>query len=575
MSGLINFISGRRGAWVTLLLGLIFAGLAFGPLAGAKTDAAPSVGLPSDNETVLVDEALKKLPGADSTAAIVVYHSDSSFTDAQKTWLLGSVDTKTRQLTGGVNEKFLEFTNLKVMGSAFVPPATIAENGNTAIVTIPLDKSDEVKVVGDRVKSMRSIAKDGLPAGMSAFVTGPEGFQADIANVFAGADFKLLMTTALVVIVLLLVTYRSPTLWLIPLLVVGTVDGMAGGVVRSLASWLGITLDGSITGILSVLVFGAGTDYALLLISRYREELLKFKNKNEAMARALREAAPAIVASGTTVILALLTLNFAELEGTRALGIACATGVFLAMVAALTVLPAALVVFGRWIFWPLTPKFGAADKSENGLWAKLGRGVSRKPVVVAIVGFMLLGAMASGASGLHIGLSATDRFLAKPEAVAGQEILAKAFAAGSSTPTTVIANNDKVAEVVAKAEAVAGVDSVKTDVANDSITKLNVVLKDASGSEAAYKTIADLRVAVHSVAGADAKVGGLDAQGLDVKDAYAHDQSLVIPLILALVFVVLLFLLRSIVAPVLLLVTVVASFFASLGAAWLVFVNIL
>ncbi|MEN9961985.1 MAG: hypothetical protein RIS66_398 [Actinomycetota bacterium] len=325
----------------------------------------------------------------------------------------------------------------------------------------------------------------------------------------------------------------------------------------------------------SVLVFGAGTDYALLLISRYREELLQFTNRHEAMARALRESGPAILASGTTVILALLTLTFAQLDGNRALGIACATGVFLAMVTALTVLPAALVVFGRWIFWPLTPKFGGVNKSDSGLWAKLGKGVSRKPVIVAIVGFILLGAMASGASGLKIGLSATDRFLAKPEAVAGQEVLAKAFAAGSSTPTTIIVNNDQVATVVAKAEAVSGVDSVKVGVNNDEITKVDVVLNDASGTDGAYATIEKLRDAVHGVEGADAKVGGLDAQGLDVKNAYAADQGLVIPLILALVFIVLVLLLRSIVAPVLLLLTVVASFFASLGAGWLVFVNIL
>jgi putative drug exporter of the RND superfamily len=575
MNSVIKFIAGRRGAWVTLLLGLMFAALAFGPLAGAKTDAAPGVGLPANNETVLVDEALKTLPGADATAAIIVYHSDAKFTQEQKDWLQGKFDAKTQMFAGGANEKFLKFTNLEVMGKAFVPPATVSDAGSTAIITVPLDKSEEVKVVGDRVKEMRSIAKDGAPSGLTAYVTGPEGFQADIANVFAGADFKLLATTAMVVIVLLLVTYRSPTLWLIPLLVVGTVDGMAGGVVRSLAAALGISLDGSITGILSVLVFGAGTDYALLLISRYREELLLFKNKNEAMARALREAGPAILASGTTVILALLTLNFAELEGTRALGIACATGVFLAMVAALTVLPAALVVFGRWIFWPLTPKFGGVNKSDNGLWAKLGRGVSRKPVIVAIVGFILLGAMASGASGLQIGLSATDQFLAKPEAVTGQEILAKEFAAGSATPTTVIANNDKVNAVIEKAKSVAGVDSVKAGIKNDSITKIDVVLKDASGSDAAHTTIANLRTALHSVEGADAKVGGLDAQTLDQKNAYSHDQGLIIPMILALVFVVLLLLLRSVVAPVLLLLTVVASFFASLGAGWLVFVNIL
>jgi RND superfamily putative drug exporter len=575
MNSIIKFISGRRGAWATLLIGLFFAVLAFGPLNGAATETAPGVGLPKDNETVLVDDALEDLPGSDASAAIIVYDSETPFTEAQKTWLQGAFDAKTQQLTGGANEKFLKFTNLEVMGKAFVPPATISENGKTAIITIPVDKSEEVDVVAERVKEMRDLAKDDLPAGMTAYVTGPEGFSADISNVFAGADFKLLATTAMVVIVLLLVTYRSPTLWLIPLLVVGTVDGMAGGLVRSLAEWLGITLDGSITGILSVLVFGAGTDYALLLISRYREELLQFTNRHEAMARALRESGPAILASGTTVILALLTLTFAQLDGNRALGIACATGVFLAMVAALTVLPAALVVFGRWIFWPLTPKFGGVNKSDSGLWAKLGKGVSRRPVIVAIVGFILLGAMASGASGLSIGLSATDRFLAKPEAVAGQEVLAKAFAAGSSTPTTVIVNNAKVDEVVAKAAAVDGVDSVKVGVKNDEITKLDVVLTDGSGTDGAYATIAALRESVHAVDGADAKVGGLDAQGLDVKNAYAHDQGLVIPLILGLVFIVLLLLLRSIVAPVLLLLTVVASFFASLGAGWLVFVNIL
>jgi putative drug exporter of the RND superfamily len=575
MNSIIKFISGRRGAPTTLLIGLFFAILAFGPLNGAATETAPGVGLPKDNETVLVDEALKTLPGSDASAAIIVYDSETPFTESQKTWLQGSFDAKTQQLTGGANEQFLEFTNLEVMGKAFVPPATISENGKTAIITVPVDKSDEVEVVAERVKEMRDLAKEDIPAGMTAYVTGPEGFSADISNVFAGADFKLLGTTAIVVIVLLLVTYRSPTLWLIPLLVVGTVDGMAGGLVRTLAEWLDITLDGSITGILSVLVFGAGTDYALLLISRYREELLQFTNRHEAMARALRESGPAILASGTTVILALLTLTFAQLDGNRALGIACATGVFLAMVTALTVLPAALVVFGRWIFWPLTPKFGGVNKSDSGLWAKLGKGVSRKPVIVAIVGFILLGAMASGASGLKIGLSATDRFLAKPEAVAGQEVLAKAFAAGSSTPTTIIVNNDQVATVVAKAEAVSGVDSVKVGVNNDEITKVDVVLNDASGTDGAYATIEKLRDAVHGVEGADAKVGGLDAQGLDVKNAYAADQGLVIPLILALVFIVLVLLLRSIVAPVLLLLTVVASFFASLGAGWLVFVNIL
>ncbi len=565
-----------------MLLGAIFAALVFvGPLGGKATETAPGVGLPDDNEVVMVDEALKGLPGSDSTAAIIVFRSESAFTDEQKTFLQGSFDPITQFPAGGVNERFTSFSNAIVNGTAFVPPATISEDSTTALVTIPMDKSDEVEVTTTRVEDIREIAKEDLPSGLTAYVTGPEGFTADISNVFAGADFKLLITTALVVIALLLVTYRSPILWLIPLLVVGIADGMAGGLVRNLANQIGLQLDGSITGILSVLVFGAGTDYALLLISRYREELLLNADRRQAMVKALREAGPAILASGITVILALLTLTFAVLEGNRALGIACAVGVGLAMVSALTVLPAALVAFGRWIFWPLTPKFGGTNKSDNGLWAKLGRGVSKRPAVVAVVGFVLLAAMASGATGMKIGLASTERFLVKPEAVAGQEYLAEAFAAGASTPTIVIAKNDFADEVQTAAAEVDGVSTASIEVnngivsKNESITKINVVLEDTSGSEAAFATVERLRTAVHAIEGADAKVGGLDAQQLDVKNAYAQDQRTVIPLILILVFIVLIALLRSIVAPVLLLLTVVASFFASMGAGWLLFVNVL
>jgi RND superfamily putative drug exporter len=365
------------------------------------------------------------------------------------------------------------------------------------------------------------------------------------------------------------------------LLIVGTADGMAGGLATRVAGWFDVTLDASITGILSVLVFGAGTDYALLLISRYREELLAYENRRDAMARAWRESAPAILASGGTVILALLTLSFATLEGNRGLGLACATGVLIAMIAALFVLPAALVTFGRWIFWPLTPRKGGVNKSDTGLWAKLGKGVSKRPVFVAVGGFVILAALAFSGTGIKVGLSSTEQFLKKPEAVIGQEWIGEKFAAGSTVPTVVIAKNDKVEVVVAAASGVDGVATVSVAtnaqgqaIANDSITKINVVLDGEAGSEEAYSAITALRTAVHAVDGAEAKVGGQDAQRLDVKSAYAADQSLVIPLILALVFIVLLLLLRSVVAPVLLLITVVASFFASMGAGWLLFQHV-
>jgi RND superfamily putative drug exporter len=602
MKSIAKFLSGKITAPVTMLIALFFAVIAFGPLAAGEGGAAqPGVGLPANNETVLVDEALAKLPGQDGTAAVIVYATKdaSKFTDEQLNYLRGTpvpfvcavgtppfVCAKLEadaqpSFINGVAEKFKEYSNVEVGGNKFVPPATISEDGSAAVVTIPMVKYEATEDITKRVEELRKIMKDGTPSGLIVKLTGPEGFQADIAGVFAGANFTLLAVTAGVVILLLLVTYRSPSLWLVPLLVIGTADRMAQILAGQVATAFDITLDGSVTGILSVLVFGAGTDYALLLISRYREELLKFADRREAMATAWRESAGAILASGGTVVAALLTLSFADLAGTRALGLACAVGVVVAMISALFVLPAALVSFGRWIFWPGTPKLGGVNKTDNGVWAKLGRGVSKRPRIVAIAGFVVLAALAVGSFGIKIGLSSTEQFMKKPEAVVGIELLAKSFPAGATSPTVVIANKDKAEEVVNAIKEVKGVDSVEIAktfegeaLTDGTINKINVVLTGASRSEEAYKSIVDIRSAVKDVAGADAKVGGQDAQYLDVKNAYAHDQGLLIPIILALVFLVLVLLLRSIVAPVLLLLTVVASFFASLGAGWLVFVNI-
>lgn len=575
MSGFINFITGRKTAWATIVLGIILAGLAFGPLKATSTETNPGVGLPADTESVIVDEKLANLPGSDSTAAVIVYAADGAFTDAQTEWLQGKFDPIAQMPTGGANEKFLDYSNVEVGGKKFVPPATISADKTTAVITVPLEKSEVSDEVTERVKELRALAKEGVPSGIDVYVTGPEGFQADLAGVFAGADFTLLLSTVVVVAVLLLITYRSPSLWLVPLLVVGTADGMSGQLARRVANLFGIYPDGSVTGILSVLVFGAGTNYALLLIARYREELLNNQDRHDAMAKAVRGAGPAIIASGSTVTLALLTLTFADLAGNRSLGIVCATGVVIAMIAALVFLPAALVVFGRGLFWPFVPKFGGINKSDSGLWAKLGRGVSKKPVAVSILGVLILGALASGVGGIQVGLASTDRFLKKPEAVVGQQVLAQAFPAGSTSPTLVVVNNSKVDEVKAAAESVAGVDSVKVGATDGTVTKLDVVLDGESQSDAAYASITELRTQLHKIEGADAAVGGLDAQAMDVKAAYAHDQLIVIPLILLLVFVVLVLLLRALVAPVLLLITVVASFFASMGAGWWIFTNVL
>ena len=575
MNAIIRFITGPKTAWVTLLIGLIFAVLSFTVFAAEETNVSPDNGLPDDSEVILVEQALAEMPGSEGTAAVVVLaKSSGEFTDEDIVWLQGEFDPMIQMPTGGANELFTDFSNVEVMGELFVPPATISEDNTTAVLTIPMDEIDDVDEQAERIVEVRAIIAENVPAGIEPYVTGPEGFQVDLAGVFAGADFTLLLATVLIVIFLLLVTYRSPILWIVPLLVVGTADGMAGQIGRNVAAFFNITADGSITGILSVLVFGAGTNYALLLIARYKEELLTTEDRHEAMAKAVKGAGPAILASGGTVALALLTLSFAELGGNRALGLVCASGIVVAMIAALGVLPAAIVVFGRGLFWPFVPRFGGVNKSDTGWWAKLGKGVSRRPITVAILGIAVLGGLSVGATGITIGLPETEQFRVKPEAVTGIEVLAEAFPAGASAPTQVIAVNDRAEDVVEAALASPLVASAEIVNQNDDFSRIDVVLDAEGGSEEAYGAIESLRENVQAVPGANALVGGDDATRLAVKQAYERDQLLVIPLILVLVFIVLVLLLKALVAPILLLGSVVLSFFSAMGAAWLIFQNV-
>ncbi|MEK9599870.1 MAG: MMPL family transporter, partial [Pontimonas sp.] len=217
MNAIIRFITGPKTAWVTLLIGLIFAALSFTVFAAEESNVSPDNGLPDDSEVILVDQALADMPGSEGTAAVVVLAKASGeFTDDELVWLQGEFDPMIQMPTGGVNELFTEFSNLEIMGEAFVPPATISDDNTTAVVTIPMDEIDDVDERAERVAEIRTLIGEETPPGVEAYVTGPEGFQVDLAGVFAGADFTLLLATVLIVIVLLLVTYRSPILWIVP-----------------------------------------------------------------------------------------------------------------------------------------------------------------------------------------------------------------------------------------------------------------------------------------------------------------------------------------------------------------------
>src|SRR3954469_3597835 len=369
MSALAFLVRGPRSAWATLVLAVLAVGLLFALLPKTSSDASPSAGLPAGSQAAQVTDLLQEFPSADSTAGLLV-------------WTRGSGEALTDEDRAAIGARAAALAELSSAPPAVRPQ--FSEDGTAALVAVPLEASLGSADVESLAGDLRGAASADLPAGLDARLTGPVGFQADVRDAFAGADLRLLLVTVSVVALLLLLTYRSPVLWLVPLLVVGVADGLARFVVTALADAFDIPVDASISGILSVLVFGAGTNYALLLVARYREELRTTERRYDAMGTALRAAGPAILASGSTVALSLLMLLFAELAGNRALGIACAVGILIAMAFALIVLPAALVVCGRGIFWPFVPRPGRGE-SRPGFWYRVGRGVARRPSAVAVV----------------------------------------------------------------------------------------------------------------------------------------------------------------------------------------------
>ncbi|RWZ53177.1 MMPL family transporter [Labedella phragmitis] len=564
MSAIAGFLTGRVTAWVTLALSVVIVGLLFALVPAGDSDSFPDAGLPSTTESARVSDLLDDFPSADGTVGILVWSKEDG----------GELTTDD---LAAVGDRATGLADLSTTPQAVVPQPS--EDGLAAIVAVPLDAADVEGDLSGTATELRDVASDGLSDGLEVRLTGPVGFQDDISNAFAGADFRLLLVTVIVVAVLLIATYRSPVLWIVPLAVVGTADGLARIVVTALADAVGITIDASIGGILSVLVFGAGTNYALLLVARYREELLVEEDRHRAMTTAVRSAGPAIAASGGTVALSLLTLLLASLAGNRALGFACAIGVVIAIAFALVVLPAALVVCGRGLFWPFVPRIRDGDHvgAPPGFWTHLGRGVQKRPAIVAITAVAAIGVLLLGLRGYTVGLSQTDQFLGEPDSVVAQEIIDESFSAGLTSETTVLTDDESVEDTVTAVEDVDGVESVRPGESHDGRTAISVTLDAEPESEAAFATIRALRADLSTADGvtADALVGGSDATALDTNDAAAADLALIVPIILAIVFVILALLLRSVVAPVLLIASVLATFFASLGAGNWIFLNVL
>ena len=418
--------------------------------------------------------------------------------------------------------------------------------------------------VADAIRAITNSNANGLVS----HVTGPLGNAADNQNVFKGISGTLLYSAVAVVIVILLITYRSPVLWLLPVISSAVALIIAEAVIYLLAAHAGLVVNAQSQGILEVLVFGASTDYALLIVARYREELRRHDRRHAAMAEALRRAGPAIIASAATVVLALLTLFAAELNSTKDLGPVLAIGVAVGMFVMITLLPALLVTFPRGVFWPYRPTYGSPEPTTRGMWARVGWAIAPRARIVWITTAVVLGVLALGLTGLKAnGLTAAQSFRGHPDSVTGASVLAEHFPAGAGEPVIVIGNPSAAAQLRSALAATPGIASVTPPRLRVGYAYLEGTLTAPPDSQAAYDTIDRVRAAVHAVPGADALVGGVTATTLDVKRASAHDRNLLIPLILAVVFVILGLLLRALVGPLILIATVVLSFAAALGVS--------
>jgi RND superfamily putative drug exporter len=546
----------RRGltparAVAAVLLGLLAAGVLIGALGEAELTPGATDTAPVDADSTRVLELQSEFDDGEDQAAVVLYATDGA--------------ELTRGEVGDLQQLFTDATGARA-------PLQVSEDRTAAIGVTTIDGTGS-DAVSDGVAELRDEVARDLPDGVTAQVTGPAAIQADLSAVFDGADTRLLLVTASVVAVLLILTYRSPVLWVVPLAVVGVADRLAAVLATQTLAVVDIPWDESTVGILSVLVFGAGTDYALLLISRYRDELRLHDDRYVAMGRAWRRTAEAVLSSASTVVVGVLTLLLCSFPTTRGLGVASAVGIVVAAAGVLLVLPSALVLFGRWVFWPMVPRVGQATLVESGsVWARVGRLVARAPGRLIAGSTLLLALMAAGLTQVQTGLSTSEQFLDEPEAIAAADRLAESFPAGAAEPTVVVTADspDEVAGAVAEVQ---GATPGQVAEGDDGWSRLTVVLDARPGSAEAEQAVLDLRAALDGFD--DTYVGGAEAEAIDEADAAARDRAVVIPLVLVLVLLVLMLVLRSLVAPVILVATVVATYLAALGVSWWVFTGLL
>ena len=647
MSRMLSFPARPLGKWIVFATWIIaVAAISIAGLPEKFTEAEENEStsfLPEDAESTQALRITERLQDGEVAPTVIVYRRDGSLSPADRREIASDI----RELNG-VTERF---RNTAPFGQP-----QVSRDGTTALVSNQITGTGESDDIIDPVEAYReAVSEEGKPPeGLQVKVAGPAGVSADAIKIFENINGTLLLAALTLVIVLLIAIYRSPIFWFFPILAVIFAEIVVRGFGYGLTE-IGVTVNGQSSSIMSILVIGAGTDYALLLVARYREELRRHQDKHVAMGHALRAAGPAIIASGLTVAVTLLSLTLAKVNGTAGLGPTGAAGVFIAIIAMLTFLPALLTIVGRRRFWPFvpfgpegpeakdhkpiyTPRVGplgpvlvtllgvgalvgllnliaspAAGATvllvvavlvaffatagrwldarvfhpferrmsarahqvdeTHGAWRRVGDWVARRPRAIGAGGVLLLAVMSLGLLNFSTGLTQGNSFRDSVESIEGQELVAQAFPQGQAAPTDIVVRDrEDIDAVVRAASGVEGVAQVTPRPVEEGPpgVLLNAFLELDPYSTEAFDVIPQLRSAVKE-ASPTALVGGSTAVEADLREASADDNRLLIPLALVIVFVILVGLLRSILAPVLLIATVVISFLAALGVGAIVF----
>ena len=561
----------------------------FGPLFGKLSSVQEnnnSSFLPKGAEATLAADEVAKFSGKDSFNFPTLILFEGKATPETFAAINAHLSTVGGLTLAGTNSKISDFLAPGQQISVFP-----SQDGQAILANIPLDGNSIAKTLSNDkpvlpavVEALRADIKPVAEAnGLTHYVTGPGGLLGDLFGAFGTLDSSLLLTTLGVVALILIVVYRSPILWIIPLLSALFALSTAGGIVYILAKHNIIDVDGQSQGILSVLVIGAATDYALLLIARYREELHLHESRFDAMKAAYKGVWEPILASGSTVSISLLILLFSQLTNTAGLGPIGAIGVVCSMITILTLLPALLLVFGRWIFWPRRPLFDGDDHVMSGMWSKVGNTIGKNPRKAWMISGSVLLIFAFASTTLKAdGIGTVDTFTGKPESVVGQKLLETHFPGGQGDPTQIVVAQDKLDELAMRLSSAPGVTNVapQMDPTNPSAVHvvggkviLNVTLDKAPDSVEAGNDIPKIRQIAHAT-DATSLVGGTSAVYFDVRTANNRDNKTIIPIILFVITLILGLLLRSILSAIVLLGTVVLSYFATLGVCALVFNHI-